>query len=64
MTSAFHRHSIVRLGWATGATAGDAAAEGAAIGAIAGLAAGAFSADQEEDRIIRQCLRDRGYEVY
>lgn len=32
--------------------------------ALAGVAAGAFSADKEEDRIIRQCLRDRGYGVY
>lgn len=52
------------LGAATGAIADDAAGEGAAIGAIAGLAAGAFSADHEEDRIVRQCLRDRGHRVY
>lgn len=32
--------------------------------ALAGVAAGAFSADKEEDRIIRQCLRGRGYGVY
>jgi len=52
------------VGAATGAIADDAAAEGAAIGAIAGLTAGAFSADSEKDRIIRQCLRDRGHQVY
>ena len=52
------------VGAATGAIANGSAGEGAAIGALAGLTAGAFSADADEDRIVRQCLRDRGHQVY
>lgn len=52
------------VGAATGAIADDAAGKGAAIGAIAGITAGAFSADAKQDRIVRQCLRDRGHQVY
>jgi len=52
------------LGAATGAIADGSAGEGAAIGALAGITAGAFSADADEDRIVRQCLRDRGHQVY
>jgi len=51
------------VGAATGAVVGEAG-EGAAIGAITGTAGGALGAGQERNRIVRNCMRDRGYRVY
>jgi len=52
-------------GAATGAILDDVSAgEGAGVGAISGAVAGGFSADSEKDRVVKNCLRQRGYTVY
>ena len=54
------------LGGAVGAVIGDsseAAAKGAGAGAITGAARGARRGQMEEARVVKQCLRGRGYRV-
>lgn len=51
------------IGAATGAVVGNAG-EGAAIGAITGTAGGALGANEERNRIVRNCMREQGYTVY
>lgn len=50
------------VGGAVGAIYGDAG-KGAAAGGVQGGAAGGISADQEKARVVRNCLRNRGYTV-
>lgn len=50
------------VGAAVGAIYGDAG-KGAAAGGVQGGAAGGLSADQEKARVVRNCLRNRGYKV-
>jgi hypothetical protein len=50
------------VGAAVGAIYGDAG-KGAAAGGVQGGAAGGLSADQEKARVVRNCLRNRGYTV-
>ncbi|WP_345549488.1 glycine zipper family protein [Microbulbifer aestuariivivens] len=54
------------LGGALGAIVGDssrAAAAGAGAGALLGGVSGVGSSHREEDRIVKSCLRFRGYHV-
>ncbi len=46
-----------------GVSAGEGAAFGAATGGAVGLGAGAYSGVNEQQRIIDNCLRGRGYNV-
>lgn len=50
------------IGAAVGAIYSDAG-KGAAAGTVHGGAAGGVSADQEKARVVRNCLRNRGYKV-
>lgn len=50
------------VGAAVGAIYSDAG-KGAAAGAVQGGAAGGLSADQEKARVVRNCLRNRGYQI-
>lgn len=54
------------IGGAIGAITGgsrDSAARGAGVGAVSGAAKGASRGEQEEVRVVKQCLRGRGYRV-
>ncbi len=53
------------LGAAIGAIFGDSrtAARGAGAGAVTGGARGAGKAGNEKDRVVKNCLRNRGYRV-
>jgi uncharacterized protein YcfJ len=53
------------IGGLAGAAAddSDAAKRAAGVGAVVGGAHGAFSGIEERDRVIRSCLRNRGYVV-
>jgi uncharacterized protein YcfJ len=54
------------IGGAIGAITGgsrDSAARGAGVGAVSGAARGASRGEQEEVRVVKQCLRGRGYKV-
>jgi hypothetical protein len=53
------------VGAAVGAAVGssDTAQRGAGAGAVIGAARGARQADMESDRVLRNCLRGRGYRV-
>jgi hypothetical protein len=54
------------VGGAVGAVIGDSsqsAAKGAGAGAITGAARGARDGSREEARVVKQCLRGRGYRV-
>jgi len=54
------------IGGAIGAITGgsrDSAARGAGVGAVSGAARGASRGEQEEVRVVKQCLRGRGYRV-
>lgn len=53
------------VGGAIGAAVGnsDTAQRGAGAGAVAGAARGAGEAIRERDRVLRNCLRGRGYRV-
>jgi outer membrane lipoprotein SlyB len=46
-----------------GVSAGSGAALGAATGGAVGVGAGAYSGVQEQERIINNCMRGRGYNV-
>jgi hypothetical protein len=46
-----------------GVSAGSGAAVGAATGGAVGVGAGAYSGVQEQERIINNCMRGRGYNV-
>jgi hypothetical protein len=48
---------------AFGGGAGTGAALGAAIGGVSGVAHGGLSSQNERDRIVRNCLLGRGYQV-
>lgn len=50
------------VGAATGAVLGDTAT-GAGVGAIAGAAKSARRGDDEKHRVVKNCLRGRGYKV-
>ena len=50
------------VGAATGAVLGDTA-KGAGVGAIGGAAKSAMRGDREKDRVVKNCLRGRGYRV-
>ena len=50
------------VGAATGAVVGDTA-KGAGVGAIAGAAKSAQLGDREKSRVVKNCLRGRGYRV-
>jgi hypothetical protein len=50
------------VGGATGAVVGDAA-EGAGVGAITGAARSAQIGEREKSRVVKNCLRGRGYKV-
>jgi hypothetical protein len=54
------------IGGAIGAITGgsrDSAARGAGVGAVSGAAKGASRGEQEAVRVVKQCLRGRGYRV-
>lgn len=53
------------IGAAVGAIFGDSrtAARGAGAGAVTGGARGAGKAGNEKDRVVKNCLRNRGYRV-
>lgn len=53
------------VGAVIGAIAGDSktVAKAAGIGGVAGAAGGARSASQEKERVVRNCLRGRGYKI-
>jgi len=53
------------VGAAIGAIVGDSrtVAKAAGVGGVAGAARGAGSAAQEKNRVVRNCLRGRGYKV-
>jgi uncharacterized protein YcfJ len=53
------------IGGLAGAAAddSDSAKRAAGVGAVVGGAHGAFSGIEERDRVIRSCLRNRGYAV-
>jgi outer membrane lipoprotein SlyB len=52
------------VGGATGAVLDrSSASEGAAVGAITGAARSAQLGDKEKDRVVKNCLRGRGYKV-
>lgn len=54
------------VGGAIGGIAGDsseAAARGAGVGAVAGVARGISEGERDEVRVVKQCLRGRGYRV-
>jgi len=53
------------VGGVLGAIVGDSdtAKKGAGVGAVTGGVRGAASASQERDRVVRNCLRGRGYRV-
>lgn len=53
------------IGGLAGAAANDSdsAKRAAGVGAVVGGAHGAFSGIEERDRVIRSCLRNRGYAV-
>lgn len=42
---------------------GDSAIEGAAVGAVAGGARGSSDTQQEESTVVKNCLRNRGYQI-
>ena len=46
-----------------GVGAGEAAAVGAATGGAVGVGAGAYSGVKDQEQIINNCLRNRGYSV-
>lgn len=46
-----------------GVSAGTGAAVGAATGGAVGLGSGAYSGVEEQERIINNCMRGRGYNV-
>jgi uncharacterized protein YcfJ len=46
-----------------GVSAGSGAAVGAATGGAVGIGAGAYSGVKEQEKIINNCLRNRGYSV-
>ncbi len=50
------------VGGATGAVVGDAG-EGAGVGAITGAARSAQIGTREKSRVVKNCLRGRGYKV-
>jgi len=50
------------VGAATGAVLGDTG-KGAGVGAIAGAAKSAQRGDREKSRVVKNCLRGRGYKV-
>ncbi|MHA7817461.1 MAG: YMGG-like glycine zipper-containing protein [Pseudohaliea sp.] len=54
------------IGGAIGAITGgsrESAARGAGVGAVSGAAKGASRGEQEAVRVVKQCLRGRGYRV-
>ncbi len=53
------------VGAAIGAIIGDSktAARGAGVGGVSGAARGGGSAAQEKSRVVKNCLRGRGYKV-
>ncbi|MEM1110518.1 MAG: glycine zipper domain-containing protein [Pseudomonadota bacterium] len=54
------------IGGAIGAIAGDsssAAARGAGVGAVSGGVRGARDGEEDEVRVVKNCLRGRGYRV-
>ncbi len=54
------------VGGAVGVIAGDsseAAARGAGIGAVTGAARGVSEGERDKVRVVKQCLRGRGYRV-
>jgi hypothetical protein len=50
------------VGAATGAISGNAA-DGAGYGAIWGATSSGLDADETKQRVVKQCLRGRGYKV-
>ena len=50
------------MGAATGAVFGEAG-KGAGVGAIGGAAKSARRGDEEKHRVVKNCLRGRGYKV-
>ena len=54
------------VGGAVGAIAGDsseAAARGAGVGAVTGVVRGLSEGERDKVRVVKQCLRGRGYRV-
>lgn len=53
------------VGGAIGAIIGDSgtAGKGAGIGAVSGATKGAGRAEQRKERVVRNCLKGRGYKV-
>lgn len=53
------------IGGALGAIVGDSrtAQRGAGAGALGGAVRGGSRADSEKDRVVKNCLRNRGYKV-
>ena len=53
------------VGGAIGGIVGgsDSAGKGAGVGAVAGAARGAAATRQERQRVVKNCLRNRGYSV-
>jgi len=53
------------VGGAIGAIVGggDAAARGAGVGAVAGGAKGVASGEREQEQVVKNCIRGRGYRV-
>jgi len=42
---------------------GDGAVKGAGVGAVSGGARGAVQTEEEKSRVVKNCLRNRGYKV-